>query len=643
VIYHNSGTCQSKQSNPRDLLAHEKAILRTIPLWPSCDATFSELISARDVLIIEQGFIVPWMKQYAQFMDPQFAKNPQNQNCFHNLGMDEIPIGKLLQHILPIPSNLSDENWQHYQTLVKSISMVHKSMPYWPTVRSTLIQSKIAGDKNRLLHTASELFDHEDPIFVSAFREKEVTNFLHNDVRSFRQLWLNIGLRHRENGSFHPADYRKCIQEMSTRLNITISALSDSQLESDSRTVLSPLVTPGSSIQRFVDSDWLAISTVRVFKSRTVHNTEPVYRQRRMEEVVANQRLLSLSEMISYTYVTVCWSQTSFASLTPTNEVFSKVRGNGKPPLAMVWRHLDYLRELAQSLRPEHISDFLSDLRSTYTYLQDNLDGSRTCFTLKDSAIWLNINSSEGDYTSLDSVKSSWNVIADLVLSSSCDAGPVKAVRPNLMRYEKLLRALGCASITYPTVTRPTLHLGHSLSTSLRSLRDQGKLLDVTYSTEGRLIKAHRVVLAAVSDKCAAQFNGPWAVEDPIKYNEDDDPETYLSYHSLSTMIKFAYDDEVDWTEMEVREGDNAKTRGEKLHLLLDLHKGADIWLIPALKSQIQDKILLAGNKFLDIQNVEKIRQRAEEVGAKAVVEMCVKFIKDNEHTVERANRQISS
>jgi sacsin len=69
-------------------------------------------------------------------------------------------------------------------------------------------------------------------------------------------------------------------------------------------------------------------------------------------------------------------------------------------------------------------------------------------------------------------------------------------------------------------------------------------------------------------------------------------------------MIKYAYEDEIDWKEMEVSDSDNADEIAEKLDLLLDLLKGADYWLIPALKSEVEDKILVAGKVFINLENV---------------------------------------
>jgi len=360
-----------------------------------------------------------------------------------------------------------------------------------------------------------------------------------------------------------------------------------------------------------------------------------------MASVATQQRLLRLSEVISHDYVGICWSQTSFPIHQPTREALSKVPGNGQPKIDMVWRHLEQTKDVAQHLKRYQIRDFLADLYLTYEYLQDRLQESVVGFNVKNSAIWLNLNTSDHNTVLLDDIKSSWHTIEELVLSSSCDAGPIKAVRPGLMRYEKLLRALGCSSITYPTVTRPELHFGRSVSNSLRQLRREGKLIDIKYSTEGKIIHAHRVVLAATSEKCALQFSGRWKMDDVIMYDKDVDPEDFLSHHTLSTMINYAYEDEINWKEMEVSESDDADAKAVKLDILLDLHKGADCWLIPALASQVEDKILIAGKLFINLENVIGIRERAEQVRAKAVERMCAQFIEQNRDTVEKVHSGI--
>lgn len=81
---------------------------------------------------------------------------------------------------------------------------------------------------------------------------------------------------------------------------------------------------------------------------------------------------------------------------------------------------------------------------------------------------------------------------------------------------------------------------------------------------------------ATISDKCARQFSGDCAVEKVIDFDEQEDSDNFLSYHTLSTMIKYAYEEEIDWQDMKALEKDEESVKEKKLNLLLDLAKGAD-------------------------------------------------------------------
>lgn len=589
-------------------------------------------------MAIDSRLLVPWMKNCNRFVLPSFSSDNGNQNCLLKLGVKKLPIAALLKdYVLPMPSTLSAIHWQHFQPLISAIASITVSSDSWHTLPPMLTDSNIAADGDRNLKKASQLYDHEDQIFISAFRHQRAARFLNKNLEGYRPFWLRLGLRHRANNFISPRDYIQCLQVMKHRLSAD-DARNDLYLEQDSRTVLSPLTTPSSTTQRFNVRDWQAISEERVFQSRTNFSAEPQYRRETMAMVAADNNLLPLFGVVSYDHVAVCWSQTPFVIHQPTREVLGQIPGHGQPDINMVWRHLDHMAIISELLEEDQIRDFLKDLDLTYQYLQDHLEESKAGSYLVTGTVWLNLNTSDHGKVSLDDIDSSWEEIENLVLSSSCDAGKIKAVRPGLMRFEKLLRGLGCSSITYPTVTRPTLHIGCSVSKSLQQLRKEEKMLDITFCTESRLLRAHKVVLAAMSEKCALQFNSRWKQENLITYDENTDPEDYMSYHTLSTMIKYAYEEEIDWKEMEVSDADDEDERAEKLDLLLDLHKGADCWMIPALKSEVEDKILVAGKAFVNLSNVVEIRERAEMVRAMEFERWCAGIIRKNQYIVDKAH-----
>lgn len=577
--------------------------------------------------------LVPWMKHSSRFINPIVANEMYTQRCIQLLDIQKVSTESLLStYILPLPDVSIKDDLSSYRQLIAALD----SLGSLYTVKTVLVQNKIAIDGYRSRLQTAELFDHEDEIFKSAFRGQENSKFLHNEVRDFRRLWLQVGLRHRENTVLKPSDYLPCLQSLSQRQSSSGSP-SDATLASDSEVVLLPLTTPNSSIRGF-SSYWSRISREQVFVSRSDFSSQPEHRRITMSDLATKRPILALSEVISYKHVAICWSQTPFSVHAPAAEVFERIRG-GNPLVEMVWKHLEHLAALPEHLRQEDLASFLSDLHQTYMYLQDHTDECQETFTSRRSKeLWLNIASLEGQQAFLMDVKSSWNEIEDLVLSSSRDKGRVKALRPSLERYEKLLRALGCKSISYPAVTRSVIHQNRSVSSSLRRLRTEKKLLDITFCTEGKEIQAHRVVLAATSEKFATQWSGSFPIEAWIEFDYKADPDCFISYHALSTMINYAYEDQVNWSEMQASTDDDEATRDEKLHMLLDLHKGADFWQIPELMSQVEEKILDADKLFINIENVVAIRDQAEYVGAKNVEKMCAKFIEENRAVVNRAN-----
>jgi sacsin len=533
------------------------------------------------------------MKDSSRFVLPSFlGESPQHRDCLTKLGVKELAIEGLFQYfVLPmLPSTLNVVYWQYYEPLIPIISSISYGSHSWDTLFPTLRDTAIAADGNCNLKKACQLYDHEDRIFASAFRHEAKTRFLHPSIQKHRWFWTRVGLRQLKD-HINAADYIQCLQVLRLRLSAE-DARNDPDLERDLQTVLSPLIDRSFSTRSFNDRDWQAISQERVFRSRTDFSAEPEYRRDAMA-ALSVEAALPLSEIVLHEYAAVCWSQTPFVVHEPTREVLGQIAGHGHPDMDTVWRHLQYMKIISEGLKGDQIHRFLTELNLIYQYLQEHLVDSTAGFTLGNSAVWLNLHTSDYSNVQLEDIKPSWEGIEDLVLSNSYEAGLANAVKPGLRRFETLLRGLGCRSFSYPTMTRPTLHIDRSVSRSLQQLRKEEKLLDITFSTEGKLIKAHKLVLAAMSEKCAVQFSPPWKQEDFRSYDENTDPDNFLSYHTLSTMINYAYDEDIDWKAMEVLDDDDEDTRVTKLDLLLDLHMGADSWLIPTLKSQVEDKLLL--------------------------------------------------
>ena len=104
---------------------------------------------------------------------------------------------------------------------------------------------------------------------------------------------------------------------------------------------------------------------------RPTHIT--VTRDSEVMAIPASKILLPLENIVKSQYIPICWGQTSF-SLTELSEMaFYKIMLPGRPLISMVWRHLNHLIQFAEYMTEVLILSFLSDLASTYDFLQDIL------------------------------------------------------------------------------------------------------------------------------------------------------------------------------------------------------------------------------------------------------------------------------
>jgi len=208
-------------------------------------------MSAKPSLFAEErGFLVPWMKQHSSFIDPVIASKPYYRKCLDLLGTTEVPPQDLISsYILPLPSMLTDGNFKAYKKLILAISS--SSDPTF--ISRSLSASKFAVDGNRSLRKTTDLFDHDDKLFICAFRGQSESRFLHADVQTSRELWITLGLRQSRDGMWSSQDYFECLQYLSERQFSEDSADADEELASDTRFVLSLLTAPNSSIRHFTN------------------------------------------------------------------------------------------------------------------------------------------------------------------------------------------------------------------------------------------------------------------------------------------------------------------------------------------------------------------------------------------------------
>lgn len=604
-------------------------LLKSLPLFPVADPSNPWISAANALATTSYCHLPPWMKGYSRFMDPTFL-NSKEYGVLKALNITIVAYHDLLiQYILPaLPQRLDARTWRGFTTLIHEIAEI-KNMQ---SCLSNLRQSKLAPDGNLVLQFTSTLYDHEDPVFDAAFRYQSKERFLLKDVRQDRDFWLGIGLAQRINGYYAAKDYVLCLSVMGERQKNP-----DSDILSDTRTILDPLISTTHAVSNFQTSDWSDVAREAIFPVEVILDDQPKYRRETMNLVASSMPLLPLSEAIKDHHIPVCWSQVSFPMYQPSPLTFERLPARGNPSSLMVWRHLVHLSKLAAGLPADAISDFLSDLHRTYTYLQENIEESSESFTFQEHQIWLNLEITEPAQVSLEDLRSSWLPAKHLLLLSSCDSPPLMSVRQLLLPYERLLRKIGCKPINHVNLNVPGTQQAESLCKSLSRLRQEGMLLDVTLKAEGKEIKAHKVVLATCSGYFKRHFNGSWKDEDIILKEIEEN--CTKPFATLSTIIDFAYTDTFNWGPMRLLENEVKDTNiiDKKLDSILDLCTGADYLDMPSLAAQAQNEILIGFQTFVAPDNVLDVRYRASKSNARELERACILFYERNKEVVDLA------
>ncbi|MCJ1404885.1 hypothetical protein MMC11_008111 [Xylographa trunciseda] len=205
------------------------------------------------------------------------------------------------------------------------------------------------------------------------------------------------------------------------------------------------------------------------------------------------------------------------------------------------------------------------------------------------------------------------------------------AVRSSLIPFSKLLSALGCKTMMYPTFRSAAREESKLMAPRMNQLRLEGFLTDITFSVEGISLSAHRVVLAASSEYCMSQFKEFWKTRGVVQLED-------MTPHTLENLIDYAYQDGFDWTVLQANTDDDIDGIADKLDRLLDLLVGADRWLMHDMKMDVEEQILQGSRFLIRADNVSDIKRVANAVNAKALEVYCKEFVEYNAKAVHMAN-----
>lgn len=605
-----------------------------LPVWRRISSEHGCLTAKEALVAQDLAFVVPWMKDYHRFTE--------DDKSFRIQMIDNVRL--LEDYILPnLPQRVDEIRKDSYLRLVNAIpdnpslkrKMGKKKKTRYFIV--PLMEYRLAARQNGELCLASALYDHSDAVFAAAFRSEASNKFLMPEVRHHLSFWHEVGLRRCEFGRYKGSDYLACLRALQCRL----TGPADPHLAADTQVVLYPLCANDSSLNDLDPTTWSAIAKLDVFPVTMVLENEPDYRRARTEDLALQKNTLNLDNIVRREYAALCWSQTAFALHEPSSLSIQKSGSKSQPSCAMVWEHLMFLAETAQSIVEAEVESFMSDLQRTYEFLHLNQHESKDTFSDTNAAIWWNTEVTNSNLIGLDVLHSSWTSLENLILDSPCDAPPLMMVNPFLGRFSSLLKEIGCKSLYYPSIALPSWNQSETAFAAIRQLREKEILNDVEFEAEGSVISAHKVILASRSLYCEKQFHGPWASESESNTKSKTVILEDMTYATLKILIEYCYDDHLDWAAgMHVQEEEDLSVIAEKLDALLDVLVAADRWLMPDLHLDAHRQVIHGIRWFVRPDNVKQVEKVAEEANAEELRKYCEEYSIENAEAVLLANAE---
>lgn len=603
-----------------------------LPVWRRISSEDGCLTAKEALMAQDSAFVVPWMKDYHRFTD--------DKKSFRIQTIDNVRL--LEDYVLPnLPQRVDEIRKDSYLRLVNAISYSPSLKRKMGKKKNTqyfivpLMEHRLAARQNGELCLASTLYDHSDAVFTAAFCSEASNKFLMPEVRLHLSFWHEFGLRRREYGQFKGPDYLACLHALQYRL----TGPADPHLTADTQVVLYPLCANDSSLNDLIPTTWSAIAKLDVFPVTLVPGNEPEYRRARTEALALQKNTLSLENIVRREFAALCWSQTAFALHEPSSLSIQNSRSKSQPSCAMVWEHLMFLAEIAQSIAEAEVESFMSDLQRTYEFLHLNQHESKDTFSDTNAAIWWNAKITSSNLIGLDVLHSSWTSLENLILDSPCDAPPLMMVNPFLRRFSSLLKEIGCKSLYYPSIALPSWNRSETAFAAIRQLRKREILNDVRFEAEGCVIFAHKVILASRSLYCEKQFHGPWAFESESNTKSKTVKLEDMTYATFKVLIEYCYDDHLDWAAgMHVQEEEDLSVIAEKLDALLDVLVAADRWLMPDLHLDAHRQVIRGIRFFVRPDNVKQVERVADEANGEELRKYCEEYSIRNAEAVLLAN-----
>ncbi|EJF60799.1 hypothetical protein DICSQDRAFT_181063 [Dichomitus squalens LYAD-421 SS1] len=449
--------------------------------------------------------------------------------------------------------------------------------------------------------------------FTAAFTYRANEVFIHSDLRSYEAQLTSLGLRH----ALSFENFKACV--LAIDKDFKREDLRDQQKAQSVYGWYSTRL-PLSVAN---DNDWRGLDSYAFI---------PRHHSRRLGSPTASEvaqfavslpLIVSPKKILRHQYSPIAWTQRALFPETPNKKLFLADEAVGVPTVEEVVEHLHVL---ATKIAPRYPGDsgLLDDLKATYGYLNEHHeDSQRFMVRCRKEALFLNVDNPESD---------SWTFLpACQIMLNVSDEDGFWEVRDFLRPFRDLLVVSGAFEIKIPKAAPPPTTSAEGLLIRLRASLDEQRrnklLTDVIFRITGEGeaghegdLWAHRALLVSASDYFNRLFCGQSgfsesraaSVEDPVVMSMEDE----LELHCTGLVLDYIYTGQFEETQDRecLLEMMTLSHRWE----LKDVQAHAEALLVPTITPG----------------TYHELRQRAEAIEAKYLLEKIDEFERDNAYVL---------
>jgi BTB/POZ domain len=546
----------------------------------------------------------------------------------------------VLEHYNPAPYNLVNIG-----ALEKLLRQLRDCRASCNLKQQNLIKNRrVIPDQQEFPRLGRDLYSRSNRIFAECFKD-DASFFPHLIMHQFPNEILDFfGVQTK----LTKASLFVCLARLE-------HAIDSAAGEADLREVISRCrrvwTRWGELSDRLQRETWSADDFARISRIRCVPAYKapptPRYRAKFLDEY-HDKQIYALSEVCDPEYISICWTQCSFAATKPPKHLnylgFS-------PSISMVVEHLVMLATHIANVTTIENKPFFVDLLETYEFIakQENMGAASKLIKSAhpNAKIWLNDDVRLSNITGFVQARPGYSdkPISSLTwLSSSSILHGVSydlpsrgmyAAKTSLEPYSTLLRACGSRVVsTIKAVLQDEKVEDHGqlLLKRLRNIKErQPSLCDIQIEVDGKVHHAHRVILAAVSSYFEGLCLGEWEEKETGVLKLD--KETYGTSASVTSVLEWAYNGFIELDDGMLKKDDLDQVQ-ERLDHYLDCLELGNVWDVPEFRNHVENRILKFADLFIRIENVSVVHEMASRYQAGALKRHCVALISENKDIV---------